>query len=161
MTADEIMEKLGLTPHPEGGFYRETYRSRHIIEAGGRGKRAAATAVLFLVTAESFSAMHRLASDEIYHFHAGDPLEMLILPQQGPALTRLLGPDPAAGMEPQVLVPAGAWQGSRVKPGGRWTLFGTTMSPGFAFEDFEPGRRQDLEKLFPDMGVMIAALTRE
>lgn len=159
MTADEIIKNLGLAPHPEGGFYRETYRSGHTLDAGG-GRRAAATAVLFLVTDESFSAMHRLASDEIYHFYGGDPLEMLVLAPGEPAATPLLGPDLGAGMRPQVLVPAGAWQGSRVRSGGRYTLFGTTMSPGFAFEDFELGRRRDLIRLFPDREAEIRALTR-
>jgi len=161
MTAEEIIKRLELAPHPEGGYYRETYRSGRIIEAGDRGKRAMATAVLILVTDESFSAMHRLASDEIYHFYGGDPLEMLVLVPGEPARAPVLGPDLAAGMRPQVLVPAGAWQGSRVGPGGRWTLFGTTMSPGFAFEDFRIGRRQDLIGLFPDMEDVITALTRE
>ncbi len=161
MNSQEIMEILALAPHPEGGYYRETYRSGTLIEAGGRGSRAMATAVCFLVTDESFSAMHRLASDEVYHFYGGDPLEMLILVPGEPARRPVLGSDVAAGMRPQILVPAGAWQGSRVRPGGRFTLFGTTMSPGFDFEDFMLGRRRDLVGLFPHMEAEISALTRE
>ncbi len=141
ITHREVIEALGLTPHPEeGGFFRETYRSREGFAPGGafEGNRSWGTAIYYLITADTYSAMHRLPGDEVFHFYLGDPVEMLeLLPGGGGRLTRL-GPD-LRTMTLQHVVVGGTWQGSRLEAGGQWALLGTTMAPGFAFEDYEHG----------------------
>lgn len=151
--AATIIELLGLKPHPEGGFFGETYR--HQREAG---ERSLCTAIYYLVTAESPSRMHRVASDEIWHFYRGDELEMLQLGKDG-ARVITIGADIAAGQCPQVLVPAGVWQGARVKPGGSYALLGATVSPGFDYEDFEIGSRDKLIAEYPECAGFINELT--
>jgi predicted cupin superfamily sugar epimerase len=131
--ADRLIELLGLEPHPEeGGFFRETYRSAGTFEPDGpyRGPRPLATAIYYLLTAETYSALHRLPGDEVFHFYLGDPVEMLMLHPGGEAERILLGPEVPA-MRLQHVVPGGTWQGSRLVSGGRWALLGTTMAPGF------------------------------
>jgi len=161
MTAQDVLQLLGLEPLPgEGGFYRETYRSAVRVLGPGGAERAAATAIYFLLTPDSFSALHRLPTDEVYHFYLGDCVELLLLPPSGPGQVVLLGTDLQAGQRPQVVVPAGAWQGSRVRPGGTFALLGTTVAPGFEFCDFEPGAREELLAQFPDFTGLITALTR-
>jgi predicted cupin superfamily sugar epimerase len=165
VNAREIIDALGLSPHPEGGFFAETWRSDETVPAGALppryvGARTLGTAICFLVTADSFSAMHRLLSDEVYHVYAGDPVEMLILGPGEGGRTVVLGPGLAAGMRPQAVVPRGAWQGCRVRPGGTFALLGTTVAPGFDIRDFELGKRESLVRLYPAFGEMIEALTR-
>lgn len=131
MTADEIIARLDLAPHPEGGWYRQTW-----IAAAPEGERAAGTAILFLLRAGEASHWHRVDADEIWHFHAGAPLALRIAgTAAGPARTGLLGADLAAGHLPQRIVPAGHWQAARSL--GDWTLVGCTVSPAFRFEGFE------------------------
>ena len=156
MSDDDITElarTLNLRPHPEGGFFVETYRHKR-----NAGDRSLSTAIYFLVTAQSPSRMHRVASDEMWHFYRGDPIEMLQLDGEG-SRTIIIGPDIAAGERPQVLVPAGVWQGVRVKPGGRYALVGATVTPGFDFADFEMADRATLLAQFPDRADLITALT--
>ena len=131
MTAEEIIELLGLAPHPEGGFYRETFRSLVVDE----DDRAASTAIYYLLPAGKVSAWHRVTdADEVWHFYAGAPLELTVA--DGPKRTiTLLGADLAAGQRPQGVVPAGVWQTARTL--GEWTLVGCTVAPGFRFESFE------------------------
>ncbi len=131
MTAEEIVDLLGLAPHPEGGFYRETFHSLAVDE----DDRAASTAIYYLLTAGKVSAWHRvLDADEVWHFYSGDPLELTVA--DGPKrTTTLLGTDLAAGQRPQGVVPAGVWQTARTL--GGWTLVGCTVAPGFRFESFE------------------------
>ncbi len=148
-----LIEALGLAPHPEGGYFAETYRHRR-----NAADRSLCTAIYFLVTAHSPSRMHRVASDEIWHFYLGDPLEMLQLSEDG-ARTISIGTDFAAGQRPQVLVPGGVWQGVRVAPGGSYALVGATVSPGFDFADFELGDRAALAAAYPQAAALIAALT--
>ncbi len=105
--------------------------------------------------------MHRLRSDEVFHFYAGDPVEMLHLSEEGSGRTIILGNDLAAGVQPQLVVPKGVWQGSRLMEGGRWALLGCTVCPGFELEDYESGSRQDLSARWPDWQDLIAALTRQ
>lgn len=136
-----------------GGYFAETYR--HDRSAGDR---SLCTAIYFLVTAESPSRMHRVSSDEIWHFYSGDPLEMLQLDAAGSRIVTI-GPDIAAGQRPQVVVPAYVWQGVRIKAGGRFALAGATVSPGFDFADFELGDREQLSKCYPDAAEIIATLT--
>jgi predicted cupin superfamily sugar epimerase len=151
--AAAIVEALGLVPHPEGGFFRRTYR-----HAATTGDRSLCTAIYFLLTASNPSRMHRVASDEIWHFYAGDSLEMLQLGESESNVVRI-GIDIAAGERPQVLVPAGIWQGVRVRPGGHYALVGATVSPGFDFADFEHGDRASLVAAFPDRASLIEELT--
>ena len=139
MTADDVIERLGLTPHPrEGGFFRETYRSRETFLPTGSfsGSRSVGTAIYYLLTPDTYSALHRLPGDEVFHFYLGDPIEMLELLPDGSSRITVLGAG-LDGMRPQHVVPGGVWQGSRLLPGGAWALLGTTMAPGFSYEDYE------------------------
>ena len=149
----------------EGGYFAETYRSRGRIPAAAlpgryQGPRPFATAIYYLLTAGSFSAIHRLHSDEIFHFYAGDPVEMLLLGQKVARHQTILGPDLKKGQRPQVIVPRGVWQGARLAKGGTWALLGTTVAPGFEYADFELGQRSLLSQRYPRHAALIAALTR-
>lgn len=150
--ADRIIELLGLEPLPqEGGFYRETYRGpagTEVPVAGG--KRPALTAIFYLITPESYSRLHRVRSDEIFHFYLGDPVDMIQIDDAGALSRHALGISLRAGARPQVLAPGGVWQGSRLVPGGRFALLGTTVSPGFDFADYEHGVPDDLLARFPE-----------
>jgi predicted cupin superfamily sugar epimerase len=167
MTAEHVIELLGLQPHPEeGGYFVETYRSpepirlRH-LPPRYPSQRCIGTGIYYLLTDSSFSAMHRLLSDEVFHFYMGDPVEMLQLMPDGSGQVVTLGTDLAAGMRPQIVVAHGVWQGSRVVKGGKWALLGTTVAPGFDFQDYEGGRRADLLRDYPGFRGQIEALTRE
>lgn len=165
MNPDELIRLLKLKPHPEGGYYAETYRASEALAAAAlppryNGARALSTAIYYLLTDDSFSAMHRLKSDEVFHFYLGDPVEMLLLPPSGSGQTASLGHDLSRGALPQLVVPAGVWQGARLKPGGRFALLGCTVAPGFDFADFEVGRRDALARLYPDFADLITRLTR-
>ena len=124
------------------------------------GDRAAGTAIYYLLTPETFSALHKLPGDEVFHFYLGDPVEVLQLYPGGSGEVTVLGHDIAAGMRPQHVVPGGVWQGSRLRPGGSYALLGTTMSPGFDYKDYETGSRQSLTQLYPGHAAAIASLTR-
>jgi uncharacterized protein len=165
MTAEEIIELLKLKPHPkEGGFFSETWRADETIPANVlptryTGPRAFGTCIYYLLTPTTFSAMHRVASDEVFHFYLGDAVEMLQLPTDGAGRTVVLGLDLQAGMRPQVIVPRSVWQGSRLVAGGTFALLGATVAPGFEFADYEYGRRDDLLRLGPQFRDKILALT--
>lgn len=136
LTADEVIARLGLTPHPEGGYYRETFRDP-AIDANGR---AASSAILFLLKAGQRSRWHRvLDAAEVWHWHAGAPLELGIAPPTGPARRVLLGPIIEAGETPQAVVPAGYWQQAApaTDTADAYTLVGCTVAPAFLFERFE------------------------
>lgn len=166
ISAAEVMRLLDLKPLPgEGGFYRETYRSSDRLAATalpGRytAVKSACTAMYYLLTPDTFSALHRLPTDEVYHFYAGDPVEMLLLGEPGVGEVVTLGNNLESGHRPQYVVPRGVWQGSRVRHGGAWALLGTTMAPGFDFTDFEAGDCQTLMIAYPAYTKMIQALTR-
>lgn len=156
--AENIIAQLGLQPLPgEGGFYRRTWTGP---ETAGR---AAGTAIYFLITPEGFSALHRLATDEVWHFYAGDPVQLVLL---DPATSRMrivpLGADVLAGQIPQQAVPAGVWQGARLADGaGRgWALLGCTMAPGWVEREFILGVAAELTAAFPAVAGEIARLTR-
>lgn len=165
ITAKQIQEILDLRPHPEeGGFFVETYRSLEVIPAEALpdrydGRRAHSTAIYYLLTPETFSEIHRLRSDEVFHFYLGDPVEMLQLWPDVRGQLVLLGTDLLAGMRPQVTVPQDVWQGARLLPGGSFALLGTTVAPGFAYSDYEAGRREELVAAYPDFAEQIVALT--
>jgi hypothetical protein len=169
LTAEELIRRLGLEPLPvEGGWFRQTYLSAEEIPAGALPARYAAakpfgTAIYFLLTAEPdcFSALHRLPTDEIYHFYLGDPVELLALHPGGRSERVVLGQEIERGQQVQFTVPRGAWQGSRLLPGGSFALMGTTMAPGFTPPDFALGRREELLREFPQEAELIRALTRE
>jgi uncharacterized protein len=167
LTAEEIISIFNLKPHPnEGGFYAETYRSEESFGANALPSRYTATrsfgtAIYYLLTPETFSAMHRLPTDEVFHFYLGDPVEMLQLHPDGSANVLKLGTDLLSGQRPQVIVPKGVWQGSRLIAGGRFALLGATMAPGFDFADYETGKRSDLIAAFTKYEDFITALTSE
>ena len=166
MTAEQIIEFLGLAPLPgEGGYYRETYRSTTQINAaclpaGYSASRAISTAIYYLLTPDTFSAMHRLPGDEVFHFYRGDPVEMLQLKEDGSGEVVVLGRAMVQAVRPQIVVPGGTWQGSRLVAGGRYALLGTTMAPGFDFQDFVEGRRDELCQQYPQFADRIISLTR-
>jgi predicted cupin superfamily sugar epimerase len=167
LTAEEIIERLKLEPLTiEGGYFRETYRSELLVPSDllprlRDGNRHLASAIFYLLTPQSFSGMHRLPGDEIFHFYLGDPVEMLQLHPDGTGEVIRIGDDIAADMRPQVLVPGGSWQGSRLLHGGRFALMGTTMAPGFDPVDYTAGTRAELRAEYPAYAELIAALTRE
>lgn len=134
--ATELIAQLSLEPHPEGGFYRETFRSGGLVApADGRGSRAALTTIYFLLPAGAASRWHRVTSDEVWHFHEGGPLELLELDAECSTLSRhRLGPYSAGSQAPAYTIPAGHWQAAR--PLGDYTLAVCTVGPGFDFADF-------------------------
>ena len=167
MTAEDVKKLLGLTLHPcEGGWYVRTYQSAEMLPANAfegqryAGPRRAGTAIYYLLEKGTFSEIHRLRSDEIFHFYAGDPVEMLQLAAGGDGKLVRLGAKLEYGERPQIIVPHGVWQGSRLVPGGSWALLGCTVSPGFEFEDYEPGDRACLLAQWPEYAELICALTR-
>jgi hypothetical protein len=164
MDAETIIKQLGLQPHPEGGFYRETYRSHETLAAAALPPRYGndrnfSTAIFYLLTPDSFSSLHRLQSDEVFHFYAGDPVTMLQLHGDGRGETIVLGQDILAGQQLQVVVPSGAWQGMSLNDGGAFALLGATVSPGFDFADFEVGTREALIREYPRCDARIKRLT--
>ncbi|HET6177334.1 MAG TPA: cupin domain-containing protein [Candidatus Sulfotelmatobacter sp.] len=160
------IEKLGLMRHQEGGYYRQSYRGeleidRTALPATFGGSRAVCTAIYFLLEGEDFSALHRLRSDEIWHFYAGGSLVVEVIDQAGKRSSILLGSDPEAGEMFQAVVKAGCWFGSRVRDGGMFALVGCTVAPGFDFADFEMGKRAELVGKYPEHREIIEQLTRE
>jgi uncharacterized protein len=165
-TAKQIRELLNLQPLPvEGGYFAQTHRSKFALTeqslpSGYRGERPLSTAIYYMLTPDTFSAIHRIKGDEVYHFYLGDPAEMLVLKPDGRGETLLLGQDIVSGMRLQYVVPGGTWQGCRLALGGKFALMGTTMSPGFDPADFELGNRDELSAQYPDYVTRIAKLTR-
>jgi predicted cupin superfamily sugar epimerase len=160
------IHKLQLSPHPEGGYYRQTYRSDLKIARAGLppvfpGDRQAATAIYFLLEGKNFSAFHRLRSDEVWHFYAGAPLTVHVISPSGEYSAISLGADLDAGQVLQAVVPAGCWFASHVADWKSFAVVGCTVSPGFEFEDFELARRDELVRAYPQHQGMIERLTRE
>lgn len=165
MTAEEVIALLNLRPHPiEGGFFRETYRSPEVTPASvlprNPGPRSWGTAIYYMLTPQTVSAMHRLPTDEIFHFYLGDPVQMLQLWPDGTSRTLVLGVNLADGQEPQAVVPGGVWQGSFLLPEGKFALLGATMAPGFDYADYLSGSRDELARIWPDRAELIRKLTR-
>ena len=175
MTVEELKRVLKLEPHPrEGGWFCETYKSEAVLPASAfansadpvryGGPRRLSTAIYYLLEPGNFSEMHRLQSDEIFHFYCGAAVEMLQLWPGGGVERVVIGNDFMAGQRPQVVVPKGVWQGSRVLPAeappGSWALLGCTVSPGFEYADYETGTRAELAESFPAARELICALTR-
>jgi predicted cupin superfamily sugar epimerase len=157
--AERLVELLGLSPHPEGGFYRETWRSPLALGELPQGTRPASTAIYFLLPAGTFSALHRVSFDEAWHHYDGDPVELHLIDEEGTYSFAVLGKDIAAGERPQFVVPAGTWQAA-VPRGERFALCGCTVAPGFDFRDFAMPRGAELVARFPEHAERIAQLTR-
>lgn len=156
---ERIVSQLSLVPHPEGGFFRETFRAPLALVGLPHGQtRVAQSSVYFLLPSSTFSALHRVRSDEVWHFYDGDPLELHILDEWEHRVV-LLGRDLAAGQVPQCVVPAGLWQAA--KPlGDRFSLCGCTVAPGFEWEDFEMPSTDELMRNMPQHETVIRALSR-
>ena len=163
MTADEVKLRLGLAPHPrEGGWYVRTYEAVELVNVDARydGPRRTGTAIYYMLEPGTFSEMHVLESDEIFHHYMGGAVEMLQLWTDGTSKRVVIGKDLNGGERPQAVVPRGVWQGSRLVAGGRWALLGCTVSPGFAYEDYASGGYDELAARWPDWAEMIRGLTR-
>jgi len=168
ISADELKEMLHLEPHPrEGGWFRQTWKADETIPLdalpAGRytGSRSAGTAIYYLLEPDNFSEMHKLASDEVFHFYLGDPVEMLQLWPDGTGKRVVLGRDLGNGELLQTVVPQGVWQGTRLIAGGKVALLGCTVSPGFDYADYASGTREQLTRAWPQWVELVARLTRE
>jgi uncharacterized protein len=160
MTADDIKVLLALETHPvEGGYFRRTFTSKLSVELE-RGERAMGTAIYYLLEPGTFSEMHVLASDELFHFYLGDPVEMLELWPDGHSALVTLGSDLAAGQKVQHLVPAGVWQGTRIIGDGKFALLGCSVTPGFDFADYTSAGYNELAAKWPAESERIRLLTR-
>lgn len=160
MTAAEVKRLLELDPHPkEGGFFRQTYKSSLALRAP-QGERSAGTAIYFLLEPGTFSEMHVLPSDEVFHFYLGDAVEMLQLLPSGQSRVIRLGQNLAAGEQVQLLVPGGVWQGTRLIGDGKMALLGCTVTPGFDYADYRSGSFAELSARWPQESARIGTLTR-
>jgi hypothetical protein len=166
ITAEKLKSLLNLVPLSiEGGYFAETYRSTEMISPEclqGRysGFRSVGTAIYYLLEPGTFSEIHRVSSDEIFHFYLGDPVEMLQLWPDGSAKRVLIGTDIENGVAPHLVVPYGVWQGAKLVDGGKFALLGCTVSPGFEYADYESGTRQLLCEAYPECSDIIPALTK-
>jgi predicted cupin superfamily sugar epimerase len=163
--ANYWIQKLALEPHPEGGFYRQTYKAalvlpREALPPQFSGPRAVSTAIYFLLEGKNFSAFHRLRSDELWHFHVGGALVVHVIDEQGRYSEIQLGTDPDAGQVLQAVVKAGCWFASRLRDSNSYALVGCTVAPGFDFEDFELAKRAELIERYPQHRELITKLTR-
>lgn len=162
---DKLKTQLNLQPLPEeGGFYCETYRSskklpNSVLTSEYDDARSLSTAIFYLLTPDTHSALHKLPGDEVYHFYLGDPVELLLLHPDGTGELVTLGQKIFNGMELQQVVPGGTFQGARLSDGGSYALLGTTMAPGFEFKDFTPGDYDELVEAYPQYKQMIGELT--
>jgi len=155
-----LVKRLGLLPHPEGGFYRETFRAPLVLDGLPHGgPRNASTAIYFLLPAGTFSAFHCVRSDEVWHHYDGDPVALHVIGEGGACSVLRLGRDLESGAAPQAIVPAGAWQAAEPL-GDRYALCGCTVAPGFDFADFEMAERAALTARFPSLADLVSRLTR-
>ena len=158
--ARAIIAQLSLVAHPEGGFYRETFRAPLVLDGLPHGgPRSASTCIYFLLPGGAFSAFHRVRSDGTWHFYDGDALELHTLDESGAHAVHRLGRDLASGERPQHVVPAGVWQAA-APVSDRYSLVGCTVSPGFDFADFELPSREALRRVFPARAALIERFTR-
>ena len=149
------IDKLNLQKHPEGGYFAETYRSQEILDAGSlpdrySGGRTFSTAIYFMVTKDSPSKLHRIKSDEIWHYHVGGSLKLFMITPDGKSDIHLLGAEPDKGEQLQKVIPSGFWFSAKIEKGD-YVLLSCTVAPGFDFADFELGKREDLIKQFPHL----------
>jgi predicted cupin superfamily sugar epimerase len=160
MNGKEIVEKLGLQEHPEGGFYKETYRSNQTIETDKNVYRNISTAIYFLLENENKSLFHRIKSDELWFFHQGEALEIVFI-KEGVLNTIILGNNLENGEVVQATIPANTWFASRVKNLKGYSFVSCTVAPGFDFADFELAKREDLINEFPNLKETIEKFTKE
>jgi len=156
--AEYWVKHLNLQPHPEGGFYKETYRAEEEVSYAFNGSRSISTAIYFLLRAQDKSLFHRIKSDEIWHYHAGDTLYIFVLSSNG-LITHKLGQNLEHGDQLQVVIPANHWFGAVVSENGSYTLSGCTVAPGFDFRDFELAVRENLVREFSSEKELIEKLT--
>jgi len=167
LTAERIIKLYNMKPLPgEGGYYVETYRSAENIERTSLPERydsdkSHSTAIFYLLTPGTRSRIHRLKSDEIYHFYMGDPVELVLIHPSGTIEVLFLGHDIRAGQFVQAVVPAGIWQGAYLLEGGQFALMGATVAPGFDFSDRELGTRKELLERYPQHNDIITRLTED
>jgi hypothetical protein len=163
--AQHWIDRLHLQPHPEGGYFRETYRAPlmlpHSALPGHGGDRTASTAIYFLLAGDQFSAFHRIRSDELWHFYAGSGLIVHVITTEGEYRQLLLGSNTANGENFQAVVTAGCWFGSSLRHPNSFALVGCTVAPGFDFADFEMAKREELIAQYPQHRAIIQRLTRD
>lgn len=164
-SAQQIIDRLNLEPHPEGGYFKETYRSADMVRedclsSNYSGSRNFSTSIYFLLTPDIFSAFHRINQDEAWHFYDGSPIDLHCISPEGIHEQIIIGKDIGNGQVPQYVVPGGYWFASRVLNNEGWALCGCTVSPGFDFADFELAKRSGLTEQFPQHKAIITELTR-
>lgn len=165
LTASQLIHHYQLQAHPEGGWYKETYKSTEYLAADSlpkrfSGQRSFCTAIYFLLEKRDFSAFHRIKSDECWHFYSGDPLEVYVLQPSGKMDIITLGNDPAKGYLFQYVVPANCWFASRPAAGSQYSFVGCTVAPGFEFVDFEMANGKILSAQHPQHKALIDSLCR-
>lgn len=163
--AEKIIKKLSLLAHPEGGFFKETYRSQGVISEENlgsefEGPRNYSTCIYFLLTSEAFSAFHRIKQDEFWHFYKGSPIKLHIISENGTYKNVIIGNNLEKDEVPQFVVKANYWFAAEVIEANNYSLLGCTVSPGFDFKDFELAERDALLAQFPKHKDIITALTR-
>jgi predicted cupin superfamily sugar epimerase len=164
-SSDDFIRLHNLVPHPEGGYYRQTYRSEELLPGStlphryNGGNRPYSTAIYYLLREGERSRLHRLASDEVWHFYSGGALTIAEIHPNGRVAEAVLGPNPIMGQQQQYVVRAGTWFGAYPHSGAAYSFVGCTVAPGFDFADFEMGERQQLMKEFPSAREVIERLT--
>lgn len=154
-----LIAQLQLQPHPEGGYFRETYRSNSLADFENIGVRNYSTCIYYLLTADTFSAFHRIKQDEIWHFYAGEAVNLHLISPEAEYVKLVLGSDIVNNQVPQLVVPSGYWFAAQVQ--STYALVGCTVAPGFDFNDFELAKRDDLILQFPQFKQLIIGLTRK
>lgn len=162
MDYKNIVEQLNMLPHPEGGYYKEEYRSKDIISnlPNFSGDRNYCTSIYFLLTSANFSGFHRIKQDEIWHFYSGSPLAVHVIDLDGNYTKHIIGMNIENNQFPQLTVPANCWFASSVENEDSYSFVGCTVAPGFDFDDFELAKREDLIKEYPQHEELITKLTR-
>ena len=165
MAPSDLIKRYSLQPHPEGVYYTSTYQASMLLSQQDlpsvfKGDRPVSSAIYYLLEKGDFSSFHRIASDECWHFYSGDALEVIEIDKNGNEIKTKLGGDTSHGECFQYTVKAGHWFGSRVYPGGTYSLVGCTVSPGFDFRDFEMAKRDALLSAYPSLSSIIKELTR-
>jgi len=162
--ANFYIEKLNLIPHPEGGYFREVYRSDELLKNGlpnrYKGSRAFSTSIYFLLKGNQKSLLHKLKSDEVWHFYDGSSVKLYTIDSEGKVLQRLLGKNIDAGESMQLVIKKGYWFCADLSDENSFSLFGCTVAPGFDFSDFELGKRKELMQLYPQHEELIKRFTK-
>jgi len=156
ISSSDIIDLLSLKPHPEGGYFRESYRAEGVVAGNNRNY---STAIYYLLEGKACSKLHRIASDEIWHFYLGDRLVVAEIDPAGQIRETTLGPNLKAGQSLQHVVPARHWFGAYLPEGRGYALVGCTVAPGFDFADFEMGKREELLRQYPHAKGIIEKLT--